>query len=181
MHRSTVCLVTGGQRSGKSAFAQQAALALARSRGERPVYLATAAVRDGEFAARVERHRRDRGDAWDLLECPGDICHPGLAGRVGVVDCLTLWLAALGEIHAGNPDSWMEAVDSRLSALENLGATLYVVTNEINMGLHGLDAATREFQDVQGWTNQRAARIAGSVVLMVSGLPLWIKKTSEEN
>ena len=55
-----VILVTGGQRSGKSGYAQRLALSLSPN----PVYLATSRIWDEEFRKRVERHQRDRGPEW---------------------------------------------------------------------------------------------------------------------
>ena len=52
-----IVLITGGARSGKSAYAEQMALALS----EAPVYLATARIWDEEFRERVRRHQERRG------------------------------------------------------------------------------------------------------------------------
>lgn len=54
MMKRKIILVTGGQRSGKSRYAQELALKLA----ENPVYLATSRVWDDEFRERVRRHNR---------------------------------------------------------------------------------------------------------------------------
>ncbi len=54
---SRTILITGGARSGKSAFAEK----LAREAGDRLCYLATAQVLDGEMEERVKRHRERRG------------------------------------------------------------------------------------------------------------------------
>jgi adenosylcobinamide kinase/adenosylcobinamide-phosphate guanylyltransferase len=87
-----IVLITGGSRSGKSAFAQQ----LAESLSETRIYLATCPVVDGEMAARIARHRRDREDrSWRTIEE-----ETALAGALGwgpdtgvvLVDCLTLWI-----------------------------------------------------------------------------------------
>ena len=53
-----ICFITGGARSGKSTYAQKAALALS----EQPVYVATSKVaeNDEEFSARVQRHQQER-------------------------------------------------------------------------------------------------------------------------
>ena len=59
-----VILVTGGQRSGKSGYAQRLALSLSPN----PVYLATSRIWDEEFRKRVERHQRDRGPRWTNIE-----------------------------------------------------------------------------------------------------------------
>ena len=88
-------LVLGGARSGKSAYAQS----LAEAHGSDRLYLATAAAGDEEMAARIARHQADRGQGWTTLEEPLDIAAALLthaqAGRVVVVDCLTLWLSNL--------------------------------------------------------------------------------------
>jgi adenosylcobinamide kinase/adenosylcobinamide-phosphate guanylyltransferase len=52
---------------------------------------------------------------------------------------------------------------------------LIVVSNEIGMCLHAQDSVSRRFVDLQGWTNQFIAMQAQQAVLMVSGLPLFLK------
>lgn len=52
-----IILITGGQRSGKSQYAEQLALSLS----EHPVYVATAHIWDEEFRQRVLRHQKRRG------------------------------------------------------------------------------------------------------------------------
>ena len=48
-----IILITGGQRSGKSSYAEQLALSLSPT----PVYVATARVWDEEFRQRVLHHQ----------------------------------------------------------------------------------------------------------------------------
>jgi hypothetical protein len=93
-------LVLGGARSGKSAFAQGAAEALAAENGGRLVMIATAQAFDSEMAERIDRHRQDRGsgldDAGGAVRSGRRAGGPGDAGGdVVVVDCLTLWLSNL--------------------------------------------------------------------------------------
>ncbi|MBV9946739.1 MAG: bifunctional adenosylcobinamide kinase/adenosylcobinamide-phosphate guanylyltransferase, partial [Myxococcales bacterium] len=61
-----VVLVGGGVRSGKSSFAVEHALRL----GERRAFVATATPSDAEMKARIERHQRDRRDAFTTVEAP---------------------------------------------------------------------------------------------------------------
>src|SRR5271166_6495261 len=58
--------VTGPVRSGKSRFAAE----LARQSGRPVIYVATAALADGddEWDARIARHRAERDDSWQLIE-----------------------------------------------------------------------------------------------------------------
>lgn len=64
MAEKHIVLVTGGQRSGKSGYAQKLALSLTAN----PVYLATSRVWDEEFRKRVLRHQADRGPEWTNIE-----------------------------------------------------------------------------------------------------------------
>ena len=70
-------LVLGGARSGKSAYAQR----LAEAHGPERLYVATAAAGDEEMAARIARHRADRGQGWKTLEEPLEIAHGPLDAR----------------------------------------------------------------------------------------------------
>ena len=82
-----IILVTGGQRSGKSGYAQRLALQLA----DNPVYLATSRVWDEEYRQRILRHQRDRGPQWTNIEEEKELSKHSLSGRVIVIDCMTLW------------------------------------------------------------------------------------------
>lgn len=82
-----IILVTGGQRSGKSGYAQKLAL----QASDHPVYLATSRIWDEEYRQRIERHQRDRGPQWTNIEEEKQLSKHPLEGRVVVIDCLTLW------------------------------------------------------------------------------------------
>lgn len=82
-----IILITGGQRSGKSAIAERMALDLSPS----PVYLATARVWDDEFKQRIARHQERRGDCWTNIEEEKALSKHRLYNKVVVVDCITLW------------------------------------------------------------------------------------------
>ena len=77
-------LVTGGARSGKSAFAEQ----LARESGGSVAYIATAEVWDEEMAHRVTLHRSRRPAGWKTYEAPREAAEViREAGREhGVID-----------------------------------------------------------------------------------------------
>ena len=86
-----IIMITGGQRSGKSSFAERMALELTEGCKQGPVYLATARIWDSEFAHRVELHKARRGERWTNLECEKYLSECNLQGRVVVIDCVTLW------------------------------------------------------------------------------------------
>ena len=85
-------LITGGSRSGKSAYAQMLAEALPGPRA----YVATCPIIDAETAERVKRHQEARGAAaWETIEEPVDLAGAigrAAAYRVLLIDCLTLWI-----------------------------------------------------------------------------------------
>ena len=72
-----IILITGGERSGKSVYAEQLALRLS----EQPVYMATARIWDEEFRQRVRIHRERRGAQWTNIEEEKHLSRHDLAGR----------------------------------------------------------------------------------------------------
>lgn len=165
-------LITGGARSGKSRYAQEMALSLSAH----PVYVATAKVWDDDFAQRIQRHKEERGAMWINYEQELYVSRLPLDGHTVVIDCVTLWLANFFEQQAYDVNNALEAIKAEIHALQQKAGTFIVVTNEIGMGVHAETAVGRQFTDLQGWVNQYLARIAGTVVLMVSGIPVVIKK-----
>jgi adenosylcobinamide kinase/adenosylcobinamide-phosphate guanylyltransferase len=171
--RTTVrsALILGGARSGKSAFAQK----LAEAHGAQRLYLATAAAGDEEMAARIARHRRDRGQGWTTLEEPLEIAAALVthaeAGRAVVVDCLTLWLSNL--MLAGRDPG--PAVAALADAIQRLAGPAILVSNEVGMGLVPDHKLGREFRDWQGRANREIAAACDAVIFVAAGLPLQLK------
>ena len=63
-------LVTGGARSGKSAFAERYAAHCATKKGTQVAYIATAQVYDDEMRLRVDLHQSRRPADWSTYEAP---------------------------------------------------------------------------------------------------------------
>ncbi|MEW6425952.1 MAG: bifunctional adenosylcobinamide kinase/adenosylcobinamide-phosphate guanylyltransferase [Bacillota bacterium] len=192
MEQKKFILVTGGTRSGKSAFAER----LAAAGGKKVIYLATATVGDEEMALRVERHRQRRPPSWETVEEPLEIA--GVINRMGapdkliLVDCLTLFLNNLlsktgrlfNEESAGltaEEEERILGVFERLcKVITESPADIIIVTNEVGWGLVPPYPAGRVYRDLLGTANQRLARLADEVYLVVSGLPLEIKSLARE-
>jgi adenosylcobinamide kinase/adenosylcobinamide-phosphate guanylyltransferase len=167
-------LVLGGARSGKSAFAQAAAEALAAETGGRLVMVATAQAFDSEMVERIDRHRQDRGPAWTTLEAPLDLAGAldGLgAGDVVVVDCLTLWLSNL----MLDERDVAAAVAQLVAGVERFEGRLWLVSNEVGFGIVPDNALARRFRDEAGRLHQALAQAAEAVTLVVAGLTLRLK------
>ena len=172
-----IILITGGQRSGKSRYAEELALSLS----DHPVYVATAHIWDEEFRQRVLRHQERRGPQWTNIEEERELSRHNLTGQVAVIDCITLWCTNFF-FDRNKPDNEQPTVDEALKLLKeefnrftNQDATFIFVTNEIGAGGVSTDVIQRRFTDLQGWMNQYIAQKADEVILMVCGIPVKIK------
>ena len=166
-----IILVTGGQRSGKSSYAQKRALSIAPN----PVYLATAHVWDEEFRKRVERHQQDRGPEWTNLEEEKYLSKHAVSGRVVVIDCVTLWGTNFFFANDSDVETSLQQLKEEFLRFTNQPACFLFVTNELGMGGVSVDEVQRKFTDLQGWLNQFIASQADEVILMVSGIAVPIK------
>lgn len=171
-----IILVTGGQRSGKSTYAETLALSLA----DNPVYMATAHIWDNEFRQRVDRHKQRRGPQWTNIEEEKVLSRHDVTGRVVVVDCCTLWATNyffyenLGE-ETPDVDAVLKEIEEEFDKFTSQDATFIFVTNEIGSGGTRSNPLQRLFTDLLGWLNQYIAQKADEVVLMVSGISVKIK------
>ena len=139
------------------------------------MYVATARIWDDDFAHRVQRHRQDRGPEWTSVEEQRHVSQLPVAGRVVLIDCVTLWLTNFFLDTKGDIDRSLALFEEEVRALRAIPAQYIFITNEIGMGVHAETEAGRKFTDLQGWANQHLARQADEVYLMVSGLPLTVK------
>jgi Adenosyl cobinamide kinase/adenosyl cobinamide phosphate guanylyltransferase len=174
MDTGSLIFVTGGARSGKSRYAQELALQMS----DAPVYVATARHWHDDFEKRIQRHRNDRDERWTSVEEEKYISRLNLAGKVVVVDCVTLWLTNFFVDSKQDTDACLEACKREIDALYTSGRTYIVISNELGMGMHADTETGRKFTDLQGWMNQYIAAKANKVVFMVSGIPLVIKQTA---
>jgi len=162
-------LVLGGARSGKSRYAETLITALPPPW----IYVATAQALDAEMTARIEAHKARRGAGWTTVEAPRELAGALVARAQApvLVDCLTLWLSNLMMANA--------RVDAELDRLElalaEANAPIVLVSNEVGSGIVPDNALARRFRDLQGGLNQRIAGRADHVVLLVAGLPLFVK------
>ena len=168
-----IILITGGQRSGKSQYAEQLALSLAPN----PVYLATAHVWDDEFQERVKRHQERRGPEWTNIEEERWLSRHNVEGRVVLVDCLTLWATNFffSDGAEADVDAALETMKKEFDRFTLQDATFIFVTNEIGAGGTPVNDVQRRFTDLLGWFNQYVASKADDVVMMVCGIPVKVK------
>lgn len=163
--------ISGGERSGKSSYAQQ----LAESLSDSPFYLATSRIWDADFKKRVDRHVSDRDERWTTIEEEKNISTVIPKKATVVVDCVTLWLTNFYVDTKNDLQQSLTLAKNEIDKLSELDATIIVISNEIGMGLHADTEIGRKFTELQGWVNQYIAKKANKATFMVSGLPLTLK------
>jgi len=168
----TLVFVTGGARSGKSRFALDRALEQA---GSAVTFIAPAQAFDAEMFERIEHHRIERQNlGWTTLEEPLDLnaAFSSVRTKTVVVDCLSLWvsnllLSGVSELETlERTREWLEGTSDKI---------LYVVSNEVGLGIVPQYPLGRQFRDVLGRTNQLVANRSSEAYLLVAGLPLRLK------
>jgi adenosylcobinamide kinase/adenosylcobinamide-phosphate guanylyltransferase len=187
-HKTRIIFVTGGARGGKSSFALHEA---EKIEGKK-LFIATAEPLDSEMKARIEIHRKERGHDWDTAEVPLKIGetlkNQGVLYKAIVIDCLTLWLSNVMGGHSETLDRDLKVVgiiDTLVDDLQDIQhaphrsgnlSSIFIVSNEVGMGIVPGNSMSRIFRDMAGQLNQKVAKIADEVYLIISGLPLQLKK-----
>lgn len=167
-----IYFITGGERSGKSRYAQKLALTLS----DTPVYIATSRVWDNDFEKRVKRHKDERDDRWTSIEEEKYLSKIDLKNKIVVVDCVTLWLTNFYVDTKYNVEESLKEAKAEFEKLSQADCTIIIISNEIGMGVHAETEMGRKFVELQGWMNQFIAAKADKAVLMISGIPLTVKE-----
>jgi adenosylcobinamide kinase/adenosylcobinamide-phosphate guanylyltransferase len=183
-----ITFIIGGSRSGKSSFALKKAL---QATGPK-AYIATAEALDEEMRLRIEKHKAERGDNWNTYEEPLNIPDTimDLKDKYSVIllDCLTVWLSNI-LLSAQNSELRIQtaedSIDKFIAAVLQLKSSvfsqssglsnLYLVSNEVGMGIVPENKLARQFRDLAGTLNQKIAEIADEVYQVTAGIPVKIK------
>ncbi|WP_372751061.1 bifunctional adenosylcobinamide kinase/adenosylcobinamide-phosphate guanylyltransferase [Labilibaculum sp.] len=166
-------LITGGQRSGKSLFAEEQAL----SQSDHPLYLATSRIWDENHRERIEIHKKRRGNQWTTIEEEKYLSQHDFSGKLVLLDCITLWLNNLFFDNGEDDKKSMFEASQELEKLFSQECDWIIVTNELGLGGHPENKMAMRFNDLQGSINQYIANKADRVTLIISGIPLDIKNT----
>ncbi|MGE5451706.1 MAG: bifunctional adenosylcobinamide kinase/adenosylcobinamide-phosphate guanylyltransferase [Acidobacteriota bacterium] len=178
-------LILGGQRSGKSRFAERLGMAWLALGGDRHVsVVATALGGDDEMRARIERHRLDRHAGFETVEAPYDLAacigEHSWPNRLLIVDCLTLWATNWLMPAASSNDAvdWAQARATLLAALADARGPVALVSNEIGWGVIPMGHEVRQFVDELGRLNQDIAQRCTHITLMAAGQP-WTQQVQK--
>lgn len=180
-------LVLGGARSGKTRYAEEGALAQASRLGLAAYYVATGVATDEEMRQRIATHRATRSQRYQTIERPralGEwLQEPQTLEQSGVllVDCLATYMGTALFDAGDDPSEEVLHKHGRqlVAALAAYSHPVWVVSNEVGMGIVPIYASTRLYRDVLGKVNSDLAAVARDVTLMVAGLPLPLKRRGE--
>ncbi|MBN2403082.1 MAG: bifunctional adenosylcobinamide kinase/adenosylcobinamide-phosphate guanylyltransferase [Spirochaetes bacterium] len=179
--------ITGGARSGKSAFAEELL-----KKQDSVVYVATSIAFDDEMRDRIAKHKSMRNPAWSTVEAYKDL-DIVLEKSVNetkyiLVDCLTIMISNLMTLEntidwdtvdidtVNNVEKRVQAeIDQLLSFARSFAGEIIIVSNELGMGVVPPAPLGRYYRDIAGRINQIVADAADSVYFVVSGIPLKIK------
>lgn len=147
-------------------------------------YVATGAPADSDpaWAQRVAAHRDRRPASWSSIETTNvaALLHAG-PHTATLVDDLGGWLTAALDRRGWDGGSVAADVDELVDAVDGFCAPLVLVSPEVGLTVVAATASARRFTDELGTLNQRLAQCCEQVVLVVAGLPIWVKPTKALN
>lgn len=174
-------LILGGARSGKSNYGLQQALALSQKSARNVMYVATGTATDPEMSKRIKRHQQERPNHWGLTEVPLALTafitqQSALinAPPILLIDCLTLWLN--NHLYHHPEQDFSLLFQTFTQALVASDADIFMVANEVGLGIIPMGELTRQFVDQAGWLNQAVAEVADNVTFVAAGLPMPLKR-----
>ncbi len=163
-------LVTGGSKSGKSAYAERTALQL--SGGMPVLYVATMKARSVEDFAIVRRHEAyRRGKPFIVVEQEKDLASLAFQkSKVVILEDLPNLVA--NEFFDGGS---IERIESGIRHVASMAEHLILITNEIDSdGLRYTDKTCAYMREL-GRLNAACATWCDLVVECVAGIPVTLK------
>lgn len=121
--------ITGGVRSGKSAYAEQLVTKFASEKQVNKVYVATSVAFDTEMKRRIQQHQYDRQHAnWETIEAPYTLS--SLLDVKGIIlfECVTTWLSNVLYEQEAQVDAYIAEFQRVVTALHG---RIVIVSNEV--------------------------------------------------
>lgn len=170
-------LITGGSGSGKSEYAENLAVGLAKETGLPLYYIATMIPFGTEGKKRVERHRKLReGKGFHTIECYVNLKELILPEEsVVLLECLSNLTANEMFEEEGAGTDTPGAVFSGVKKIRSQCRHLIAVTNDIFSDGMIYDKTTEAYQSYLGEINRKLEKETDTVTEVVFGIPLCIK------
>ncbi|MDD3192543.1 MAG: bifunctional adenosylcobinamide kinase/adenosylcobinamide-phosphate guanylyltransferase [Oscillospiraceae bacterium] len=168
--------VAGGAASGKSAWAEAAAMAL----GGRKIYIATMEPFGEEASARIQKHRaarQEKGFQTVEIYTGMDRRARAICGDTVLLECMTNWMANEMYSPSGVGKKALEAVENGMAALQAAVPNLVVVSGDLFC--EGLDYGpyTGEYLENLANINRKLAVQADLVAELCCGIPIIHRQT----
>ncbi|AOV08868.1 bifunctional adenosylcobinamide kinase/adenosylcobinamide-phosphate guanylyltransferase [Sporosarcina ureilytica] len=189
MVRGQLTFISGGVRSGKSAYAERLLTDASQRKHGRLVYIASGTPTDEEMSERIQKHQDDRADFnWTTIEQPidfGQVLPFIQTGDYILWDCLTTWLA--NELYAGyetgtpcvnRPDCMEQKVEDlidRIDAILKKASHLVIVSNEVLHEVAPNEVETEKYRAWIGEIHQKIVAKSQTAIEMESGIPIFWK------
>ncbi|MFC4736086.1 bifunctional adenosylcobinamide kinase/adenosylcobinamide-phosphate guanylyltransferase [Bacillus daqingensis] len=171
MGRSELTFISGGARSGKSAWAEHLVL----TQAEHPVYLATASVTDAEMEARISKHREDRNSRFRLIEEQTDLIKALPKQGAVLLDCLTIWTANLLYQQHNSEHDVIDAVTALLDEARRRELMLTIVSNDVNESVLPRAEEVHRYVRVLEAAHRQLVKRADHVYQVQAGMPVCWK------
>lgn len=190
--KGKLTFISGGVRSGKSAFAERLLVKEAEAAEGRLVYIASGRAVDEEMKQRIEMHQINRkNEDWLTIEQPVDLDEalPFIQPNDFVLwDCLTTWLA--NEMYAEQEGQFClhiegcmkQKAEKLLQTVKSMRAKamhIVIVSNEVLDEPASVYEETRQYCKWIGKLHQKLVKIADDAIEMDCGMPLYWKKEGQ--
>lgn len=177
-----ITFITGGQRSGKSTFAER----LLKNK-QNVGYIATSIVSDKEMEERVNIHRSSRPKEWRTIETYKNIASKIGKEEVYLLECLGTMTGNImydytkdldsidGETSKNIEEEIFQEIKSLIETINEKGKDLIIVSNEVGFSLTSTNQVGRVYTDILGRINQRVVSLCDEAFLVVSGMEVRLK------
>lgn len=186
METGKLTFITGGVRSGKSSYAEKAAIKLGQNLQANLHYIACGMPSDKEMTARIARHKEDRQNAsahWETWECPYHlhrIAKHFSKQDILVLDCVTTLLNNyLFDCNMDDPERVIDYLLTDIVSLQETSAALIVVSNEVTIGLPFEEPSIKKYQYILGNVHQAIVDQSDTAYLVENGIPICKKGAAQ--
>lgn len=179
-----IILITGGQRSGKSNYAEKL---IKEKKDAKVAYIATSIVDGEEMEDRVRIHKNSRPSSWRTIEAYRDFSKEIKEEDYYMLECVGTMTSNImydfsKDLNRISTELSKEIEDEVFCEIENLIKTineknkhLIIVTNEVGFSLTSQNHVGRVYTDILGRVNQRIAKLSDEAYLVVAGMEVRLK------
>lgn len=177
-----ITLITGGQRSGKSNFAEK----LLKNRDD-VTYIATSLADGEEMKERIRIHKSHRPKTWKTVETYRDFSNYVDENDYYILECVGTMVSNI--MYEKTKD--LEMIDTKISkeieddifkeisdliiSVRDKDKNLILVTNEVGLSLTPNNHVGRVYTDILGRVNQRIGKMVDKAYLIVCGIEVELK------